>query len=237
MSVFSRSKGSLQWLIVACLLAVAMGIGVVALSQWSTTKDKYTAQANAEVLAQDIVTICESEGKLMVNNRDVCTKGEDVLKDPTAPIPGPKGEQGEKGDKGDPGIKGDKGDIGATGPKGDTGAPGKNGLNGKDGEDGLDSTFLGPTGPQGATGPKGDTGATGPQGETGATGPQGEPGTTGPQGEPGPQGEKGDPPSSITYTDGPMAGYTCTANPPGSTTYTCTRGEPAPPSDPNPILP
>jgi hypothetical protein len=46
----------------------------------------------------------------------------------------------------------------------------------------------------------------------------------GPAGKTGEKGEKGEPgpaPTSITYTDGPMAGYTCTPDPPGSTTYTC----------------
>lgn len=54
------------------------------------------------------------------------------------------------------------------------------------------------------------------------------------QGDKGDKGDKGDPPTSITYTDGPMAGYTCTPDPPGSTTYTCTMAPvtPAPATGP-----
>jgi hypothetical protein len=50
----------------------------------------------------------------------------------------------------------------------------------------------------------------------------------------GEKGEKGDPPSSITFTNGPMAGYTCTQDPPGSTSYSCSITNPAPEPTPTP---
>jgi hypothetical protein len=71
------------------------------------------------------------------------------------------------------------------------------------------------TGATGATGPQGVPGETGPQGVPGSTGPQG------PQGEPGTPGADGQSPTSFTFTDKTGTAYTCTPNPPGSSTYTC----------------
>lgn len=52
------------------------------------------------------------------------------------PVPGPKGDTGEKGEKGDTGEKGDKGDTGEKGDKGDTGEKGDPGEKGDTGEKG-----------------------------------------------------------------------------------------------------
>lgn len=226
--VLGNTHGSLKWLVIACLLAVALGVGFIGFNQLTTTKDKYTAQANAEVLAQDIKTVCDKEGTFVLNNRDICEKGENVLSNPNEAIPGPKGDQGEKGDKGDkgeagadsvvPGPKGDKGDAGADsvvpGPKGDTGDTGLNGnpgTNGTNGTNGADSTVPGP------------------QGEQGVPGPQGEQGEQGEPGEQGEQGETGPAPTSYTLTDPQGTKYTCVQDPVGSTTYSCTAEKPVTP--------
>jgi hypothetical protein len=117
--------------------------------------------------------------------------------------------QGPQGIPGSPGEKGDKGDTGTTGAAGVAGANGLDGANGANGTDGADSMVPGPPGPQGEQGPIGQVGPAGPAGAAGANGANGA------------DGQDGASPSSITFTSGPMAGYTCTADPPGSSTYTC----------------
>lgn len=210
MRALSRTEGSLKWWFFACLLAIAVGIGFMGFNQWATTQDKYTAQANAETLAQDINSICKTEGKFLLNNRDVCNKGADVLENPTAAIAGPKGDPGKDGSNGTDGadstVPGPSGKDGASGP------PGVNGTNGSDGTDGVNGS---------------DSTVPGPQGE------RGEPGADstvpGPQGEQGEQGEPGSSPSSFTWTDSKTGTqYTCVPDPVGSTTYTCTASQPSP---------
>jgi len=63
------------------------------------------------------------------------------------------------------------------------------------------------------------------QGPPGPAGPAGADGAPGPQGEPGSQGPA---PSSFTFTWANNT-YTCTPNPPGSTTYACDPANPVPP--------
>ena len=63
------------------------------------------------------------------------------------------------------------------------------------------------------------------QGPAGPAGPAGVDGQPGAQGEPGPQGP---PPASFTFTWANST-YTCTPNPPGSTTYACDPAGPVPP--------
>ena len=210
MKHLSASEGSLKWMFFACILAIAVGVGFMGFNQWATTQDKYTAQANSQVLAQDIQTVCETQGELLLDNRDLCDKGESVLQNPTEAIPGPKGEDGEPGPAGADGADGADSTVpGPPGPQGEAGA---------------DSTVPGPPGPAGVNGADSTVpGPPGPQGEPGADSTV--PGPAGPQGPAGPagaDGADGTAPTSFTFTDKTGTKYTCTPDPPGSSTYTCT---------------
>uniref|UniRef100_A0A1I8GG81 Endostatin domain-containing protein n=1 Tax=Macrostomum lignano TaxID=282301 RepID=A0A1I8GG81_9PLAT len=111
---------------------------------------------------------------------------------------GPRGATGPAGRKGDLGPVGPQGKMGPVGPAGESGSPGAKGETGRQGEPGR-------VGPSGIPGRKGDRGPLGPKGQTGDPGPRGEPGLKGEPGPPGPavkasqmrgsaavKGEKGD---------------------------------------------
>lgn len=201
-----------RWAFLVLAVLILGALSFMVYDKLSTTADKNTAQANSQTLAQDIQTVCATQGKLMVDDRDLCVKAEQVQQNPTEAIPGPKG---------DPGPPGRDGEDGRTvvGPKGE---PGKDST--VPGPAGADSTV---PGPQGAPGK--DATVPGPPGERGLQGERGAdstvPGPQGPAGERGPQGEPGSGPSSFTFTYLGMP-YTCTPNPPGSSTYTCSGGTP-----------
>lgn len=196
-----------RWMFLVLAVMIIVGLGSLLYFQVTTTADKNTAQANSQTLAQDIERICADQGALVVDDRDVCAKATQVQKDPTEAIPGPKGDPGHDGADGK-----------------DSTVPGPQGPAGKDGKD---STVPGPAGPPGADsivpGPPGPAGkdsiVPGPPGTPGADSTV--PGPAGPQGEPGPQGPAGTSPTSFTFTDRTGTTYTCTPNPPGSSTYTC----------------
>jgi len=155
---------------------------------------------------------------------NICRKATAVAAEPGTQQPGPQGAQGLQG------IPGPLGPIGPAGPKGDTGLAGIIGAMGSAGAAGAPG-IPGPQGLTGLTGAVGPHGEQGPKGDPGAPGPPGEPG---PQGPPGPagangtNGTNGTAPSSITFTDRTGTTYTCTPNPPGSSTYTCSSGGLAP---------
>jgi hypothetical protein len=196
-----------RWAFLVLALLILGGLGWTVHNQLAATQDKNTAQANSQTLAQDIRTVCQSQGKLLVDDRDLCAKAEAVQAHPTEAIPGPKGDAGHDGADGAPGPPG------AQGEPGKDGSPGPAGPRGPAGVDGAPSTIPGPPGPQGP--PGADSIVPGP------AGPPGEPGPAGPPGEPGMNGA---PPSSFTFTDRTGTTYTCTPNPPGSSTYTCSSG-------------
>lgn len=197
-----------RWAFLVLAVMIVLGLGSLLYFQVTTTAEKNTAQANSVTLAQDIQQICSTQGKLLVSDRDICAKADQVQQKPTEAIPGAKGDPGVDGKDG---AQGPPGPQGLTGPKGDTGNNGTSGVSGTNGSNGVD----GPSGPPG------------PQGEPGPQGVQG------PQGEPGPQGETGTTPSSFTWTDPKTSTtYTCTPNPPGSSSYTCTAKE----ASPKPVL-
>jgi hypothetical protein len=193
---------------------LVLGLMIIAGLVWnvyvtvSATAEKNTAQANSQTLAQDIQQICKNQGKLMVDDRDLCAKANKVQEQPTEALPGPKGD---KGNDGFPGKPGKDSDIpGPMGPAGrDSTVPGPPGRPGIDGDDGLAGlTVPGPAGSDGADSTT--PGPPGPQGEPGADstvpGPAGPPGPAGadstvpgPAGPPGPQGEPG--PSGRSITD------------------------------------
>ena len=204
-----------RWMFLVLAVVIIFGLGWTVYNQMSANAEKNTAQANSQTLAQDIQTVCTGQGKLLVNDRDLCAKAEQVQQNPTEAIPGPKGDPGPPGRDGADGSDGQS----VTGPKGD---PGKDSTT--PGPAGADSTVPGPQGAPGkdSTVP-GPAGERGPQGERGADSTV--PGPQGPAGERGPQGEPGSGPSSFTFTYLGMP-YTCTPNPPGSSTYTCSGGTP-----------
>lgn len=161
-----------RWAFFVLALMIAAGLGWMVYDRLATTADKNTAQANSQTLAHDVQMICETNGELLVQERDICPKADSVLANPTEAIPGPKGEPGKDGlpgPKGEPGIPGVPGKDGAPGADSDVpgapgadsvvpGPPGKDGKDGIDGRDGMDgapgadSTVPGPAGPQGEPG-------------------------------------------------------------------------------------
>jgi hypothetical protein len=170
-----------RWLTFVCLLSLLIGVSWLVVDKWAATTDRNTAQANSQTLAQDIRTICEANGKLLVDDRDLCAKAEKVQQAPTEAIAGPKGDPGKDGVDGIPGPTGIPGPDGPPGPGGPGGPPGTNGAGGPpgsagasggDGADGMNGT-PGEPGQDGAPGPQGPAGA---DGSTGPIGPQGEPG-------------------------------------------------------------
>jgi len=201
-----------RWAFFVIGLVIIFGVGWTVSNQLSAMAEKNTAQANSQTLAQDIQTVCASQGRLLVNDRDLCAKAEQVQQNPTEAIPGPKGDPGPPGRDGNS-IVGPRGEAGkdstVPGPAGaDSSVPGPRG------ERGADSTVPGPAGPPGPAGA-----------DSTVPGPQGPPGERGPAGADGQPGATGPAPSSFTFTYLGMP-YTCTPNPPGSTTYTCAGGTP-----------
>lgn len=204
-----------RWAFFVVFLMIIAGIGWNTYLQYSATLDKNTAQANSQTLAQDIQRVCQAQGKLLIEDRDLCAKAEKVQDNPTQAIPGAKGQPGNEGQ---PGKTGATGLTGAKGDKGDTGPVGPKGDKGDHGTAGTDATGVGAAGKDGANGtpgpagPAGNDGAPGAAGKDGATGPTGPPGPPGP---PGPQGTDGRGIQSavcgdngrwtITYTDGAVS--------------------------------
>jgi Collagen triple helix repeat (20 copies). len=200
-----------RWAFFVLALVIAAGLGWMVYDRLATTADKNTAQANSQTLAQDIQRVCEAQGKLLVDDRDLCAKAEKVQANPTEEIPpakGDKGNQGERGLQGErgfpglPGTKGDKGDRGLEGREA-LGLPGLNGTPGKDG----------------ATGKDGEPGVPGVDGKDGVPGADGAPGKDGVDGKDGRGitsvfcGDDGR--WTITYTDGTTQdGGVCRTGPP-----------------------
>lgn len=217
---------------------LVLGLMIIAGLVWnvyvtvSATAEKNTAQANSRTLAEDIQSICEQQGKLLVDDRDLCAKATRVQETPSDAIPGPKGDKGNDGEPGPlgpvgpVGAKGDQGPMGPLGPKGDPGDDGLAGLTveGPSGSDGNQ----GPAGPPGVPGPMGPMGPPGPAGEgsgdpgpAGPAGPAGPPGADGADGAPGAEGRgiadaQCGPEGrwSVRYTDGTVQdGGVCRTDP------------------------
>ncbi|WOH20117.1 hypothetical protein IRJ34_07275 [Paenarthrobacter sp. GOM3] len=210
----SRKSDKRIKLVLAGLSLLLMAVGVFAV--WLAADNHRLAVANAEygaTQAQEKQNLAQAATDALCQTTDqtaaaseTCRNLERAATEPTQGPQGVQGIQGVPGPQGIPGEKGDKGDAGAAGVAGPAGPAGANGADGSDGVKGADSTVPGPPGPQGEQGPIGPAGPAGPAGANGANGADGQPGAS---------------PSSITFTSGPMAGYTCRADPPGSTTYTC----------------
>lgn len=215
------------------LLSIVL-IGAAGIAVWLAVDNSRLAESNAihaatqqqekQNLAAEFEAACKTaDFQQTPAGSNICHKAEKVASNPDAPQSGPQGVQGIQGAAG---IPGPLGPIGPTGPKGDTGNAGLAGIIGAMGQAGT-------PGPQGETGLTGLTGAKGDPGPQGAPGLNGEPGAEGPAGPAGPAGADGkdgapgadgQSPSSITFTDKTGTTYTCTPNPPGSSTYTCSSG-------------
>lgn len=221
----ARSRKSDKRWKLSLAFTVILLLAVVAVAGWLAYDNHRLAIANAQYgaeqrtekqnLAQAATdTLCKSAEQTAAES-ETCRSLEKAA---TEPSPGPQGVQGlqgipgPRGEQGLPGAQGVQGIQGMAGPKGDKGdigAAGASGAAGSSGQDGADSTVPGPPGPQGEQGPLGPVGPAGPAGAAGANGTNGV------------DGKDGTSPSSFTFTDTLGTTYTCTPNPPGSSTYTC----------------
>lgn len=233
----------------AALVVLALSVAVYAVVTQAELRERQAAKADTAAgvaigVAQDLVTACEQVARL----GQVCATPQtppetveqvidDAERGPAGRdgLPGPLGRDGVQGEPGSPGPPGV---AGGDGTAGQTGAPGTSGTAGTPGTPGTGGTPGGP-GPRGVDGPQGPPGPEGPPGAAGAdstqpgpAGPAGRDGTDGAAGSPGatgPAGQDGQSPESFTFTDRTGARYTCRPDPPGSSTYTCTRNtEPVP---------
>lgn len=200
------------WLAFTVLLLLA----VVAFAGWLAFDNHRLAVVNAQYgaeQAQEKQNLAQAATDALCQTTDQTAAASETCRNlekaATEPTQGPQGVQGIQGIPGPQGIPGAKGEKGETGATGATGAAGVTGSDGEPGANGADSTVPGPPGPQGEQGAVGPMGPAGPAGAPGANGADGT------------DGQDGASPSSITFTTGPMSGYTCTADPPGSSTYTC----------------
>lgn len=180
-----------RWMFFVLALMIIAGLVWNVYVTVSATAEKNTAQANSQTLAKDIQSICEQQGKLLVDDRDLCAKADKVQETPSEAIPGPKGDRGNDGAPGKTGLQGFPGATGERGPLGPVGPKGDKGDIGDDGVAGL--SFQGPAGADGAPGP------VGPPGPAGEPGPAGADSTVpGPAGPAGPAGANGQDGRSIT---------------------------------------
>ena len=206
-----------RWAFFVAALMIIAGIGWNIYMQYSATQDKNTAQANSQTLAQDIKRVCEAQGKLLIEDRDLCAKADKVQDNPTEALPGAKGDKGNPGEPGRPGK--DSAVPGPMGPPGaDSKVPGPVGPAGKPGDDGM--TVQGPPGSDSTTpGPPGEPGKDGA--DSTVPGPQGPAGPAGPAGADGKDGRGvqsaycgDDAHWMITYTDGSTSdGGVCRTEP------------------------
>jgi hypothetical protein len=191
------------------LAAVTLAAAWLAVGNAQLAAENATYGANQQIekqsLAEEFADACKSEDFASTTaGGNICRKAEQVAAEPASL---PLGPQGERGPVGPPGADGN--DSTVPGPAGPAGA---------------DSTVPGPAGPAGPAGA--DSTVPGPAGPAGADstvpGPAGPAGPMGPAGPAGTDGADGNSPSSFTFTDRTGTRYTCTPDPPGSATYTCT---------------
>jgi hypothetical protein len=187
----ARRRNGWQWLAVAIVLAVLVGVGLFALGTADGARDDVKG-LNA-TLSQQAVRVQNLEEALSAQRAQfqACKDkypGSAGCTTPVAPAPGQVGPQGV------PGFQGNPGNQGIQGPRGLQGPPGLQGPQGLDGRPGLD----GGTGPQGHPGDAGSPGPNGASGAPGDLGPQGPQGDQGPKGDTGDQGPSGKDAPAIT---------------------------------------
>lgn len=154
---------------VAIATALVLGLAGVILGWHELGQRAETAESTTVSLAERVQERCETEGSLLVDDRDLCEQADDVVDDPELGIDPADGIDGRDGVDGVDGIDG---------------RPGKDGRDGKDGKDGKD-------GASGPGGPGGDPGADGTAGVDGVDGADGEDGADGQAGAPGINGTNG----------------------------------------------
>ncbi|MFK0072648.1 collagen-like domain-containing protein [Arthrobacter woluwensis] len=212
-----RTKSLL--LLTSCLLAF-----LVAACSWlawqngnlaAQAADAAQAQADDKrSLADQVAKACAADDfAKSAQGKQVCQRAETVAKDNT-PVSGSKGDQGV------PGLDGADGKDGAPGRDG---RDGRNGAAGANGENGAD----GPPGAQGAQGAQGEPGEKGDKGDKGDPGIPGAKGDPGIPGKDGANGKDGTSPTRIDFNYNGVD-FTCTPQPPGSSTLTCTANTPSP---------
>jgi hypothetical protein len=198
-----RSRATAKRTMLGLALLSLLLAGAVAVAWWLAADNNRLAVANASYgatqqqekqnLAEEFDAACKSaDFQTSAAGSNICRKAEQVASEPGAPMAGPQGVQG---------LQGIPGKDGAPGAAGAPGIPGKDGASGMNG---LDSTIPGPQGPAGAPGAASTI-----------------PGPAGPRGEMGAAGANGSNASSFTFKDAAGTTYTCTPNPPGSSTFTC----------------
>lgn len=225
--------------ILVLIVSLSINVGFF-VHQQAAQSQAQKQQENAKGLAKDVLQspVCSTASPSTTTpDNKACTKAEAIAKEPTV-IAGPSGPKGDPGEDGTDGAMGPSGPAGPTGAKGEAGVPGKDGSdgaaglpgpNGTDGISGLNGKD-GANGTAGEAGSKGDTGAMGAKGEVGPAGPAGPTGPAGPAGKDGKDGTDGASVASFTFTDSAGVNYSCTPNPPGSATYTCTALNPPEPT-------
>lgn len=118
------------------------------------------ATTNAQTLAEQVKRACAA-GQLVVDERNLCSKAEEIAQEPANLAPGPPGPTGPPGK--DSTVPGPQGKDGADGE--DSMVPGPQGAAGADsvipGPAGSDSTVPGPAGKDGVDGAAGMPGANG----------------------------------------------------------------------------
>jgi hypothetical protein len=217
---------------IALVAAVLAGLGLFLVLWHETQTRAETAETSAVSLAEQVQERCESEGSLVVADRDLCKRADAVVQG--IPVAGPAGPGGPPGPQGERGFTGAQGIQGRTGP-GPTAAQIAaavddwcsagmcRGEAGDRGQAGVDSTVAGPQGSQGEPGQ--DSTVPGPAGPAGQDGEDGADSTIpGPQGIRGPQGTAK--PGTYACPDGEfMTGFT--VDPDGAVTLACQ--DPIPP--------
>ncbi|SEE19141.1 hypothetical protein SAMN04489740_0849 [Arthrobacter alpinus] len=165
-----------RWLKAIFWCVILLGVTVTVVLQLEAQSDRRVAQDNQATISADLKRVCDTNGILMYEDRDICLKADQMQENPTQAIPGPKGDPGKDGIDGENGA--DSTLPGPSGPAGkdgkDSTVPGAAGTDGQSiqgqpgsaGEPGVP----GPAGPAGKDGAPGATGATGTTGLTGANG-------------------------------------------------------------------
>ncbi|GAA5229278.1 hypothetical protein [Arthrobacter cryoconiti] len=211
----SKAERSRNLSVLVVLVGILLFFGGFFFNYWQTSIQRDDAQSYGASQAQQkkdnatqVFALCES-GKVEMDAQGIatCEKAEQVAQQPIT-IEGPSGPIGPRGL---PGVDGK--DSTVPGPAGKAGKDGASGANG------ADSTT---PGPQGVAGKDGAS-IVGPPGPAGGAGKDGAPGIDGAPGTPGVNGVDGTSPTSFSFAGPTGIMYSCTPNPPGSSTFVCTR--------------
>ena len=149
------------------ILLILILLGWNASLQVRANQRAAAAESTAQSLAEQVQAACKSTA-VIVSDRDVCQRAEEVASQPATVMPGEPGPPGRDGGDGADGPQGPRGPQGEPGEQGPPGPAST--IPGPQGRTGADSTVPGPPGPQGPPGPAGANGADGAPGEPGTPG-------------------------------------------------------------------